>query len=86
MQASRIGLPHLEHGRIPISARLYNGLRWIDDIVPPCLGGSITDLSVADNCLFGRRWSQYALPSSESLVNIAHFHAIIIIASHAQEP
>ena len=24
----------------------------------PCIGGSITDLSVADNCLFGRRWRQ----------------------------
>ena len=24
----------------------------------PILGGSITDLSVADDCLFGRRWRQ----------------------------
>jgi hypothetical protein len=35
MQANRIGLPHLLHGRIPISARLYNGLSWTDDIMPP---------------------------------------------------
>ena len=35
MQANRIGLPHLEHGRIPISARLYSGFGWIDDIMLP---------------------------------------------------
>jgi len=59
MQANRIGLPYLEHGRIPISARLYSGFGWIDDIMLRLYwGGSITDLSVAGNCLFGRRWSQ----------------------------
>jgi hypothetical protein len=35
MQANRIGLPHLEHGRIPISARLYSGFSWIADIMLP---------------------------------------------------
>ena len=35
MQANRIGLPHLEHGRIPISARLPSGFGWIDDIMLP---------------------------------------------------
>ena len=35
MQANRIGLPHLEHGRIPISARLYSGFSRIDDIMLP---------------------------------------------------
>jgi hypothetical protein len=38
MQANRIGLPHLEHGRIPISARLCSGFGWIDDIMLPCVG------------------------------------------------
>ena len=33
MQANRIGLPHFEHGRIPISARLCSGFGWIDDIM-----------------------------------------------------
>lgn len=35
MQTSRIGLPHLKHGRIPISARLSSGFGWIDDICFP---------------------------------------------------
>jgi hypothetical protein len=35
MRANRIGLLHLEHGRIPISARLYSGFGWIDDIMLP---------------------------------------------------
>jgi len=39
----------------------------------PCIGGSITDLSVADNCLFadgdGASLTQYA---NAGLVNIAH--------------
>ena len=35
MQANRIGLPHLEHGRIPISARLCSGFGWVDDIMLP---------------------------------------------------
>jgi hypothetical protein len=30
MQASLIGLRHLEQARIPISARLYSGLGWAD--------------------------------------------------------
>jgi len=38
MQANRIGLPHLEHGRIPISARLCSGFSWVDDIMLPCIG------------------------------------------------
>jgi hypothetical protein len=32
MQANRMGLPHLEHGRIPISARLFSGFGWMDDM------------------------------------------------------
>jgi hypothetical protein len=35
MQTSRIGLPHLKHGRIPISARLCSGFGRIDDICAP---------------------------------------------------
>jgi hypothetical protein len=33
MQASRIGLRHLEHVRIPISARLNSGLGWTDGMM-----------------------------------------------------
>jgi hypothetical protein len=33
MQASRIGLWHLEHKRIPISARLYSGSGWTDGMM-----------------------------------------------------
>jgi len=33
MQASLIGLWHLEHARILISARLYNGLGWTDGMM-----------------------------------------------------
>ena len=50
MQANRIGLPHLEHGRIPISARLYSGFGWIDDIMRPLyLAGA---LPISDNPLW----------------------------------
>jgi hypothetical protein len=55
MQANRIGLPHLEHGRIPISARLNSGFGWIDDIMLPLDWAAALP---AENCLFGRRWSQ----------------------------
>jgi hypothetical protein len=53
MQASLIGLPHLEHGRIPISARLYIGLRWSDDIMLPSVGREHAALSVTDKCRYG---------------------------------
>lgn len=33
MQASLIGLRHLGHARIPISARLYIGLGWTDGMM-----------------------------------------------------
>jgi hypothetical protein len=33
MQASLIGLWHLEHARIPISARLYSGSGWTDGMM-----------------------------------------------------
>jgi hypothetical protein len=51
MQANLIGLPHLEHGRIPISARLNNGLGWMDDIDASLYwAGAFTELSVTDGC------------------------------------
>jgi hypothetical protein len=33
MQASLIGLWHLEHARIPTSALLYGGLGWTDGMM-----------------------------------------------------
>jgi len=53
MRASLMGLPHLEHGRIPISARLNIGLGWTDDIMLPSIGREHAALSVTDNCRYG---------------------------------
>ena len=47
MQANRIGLPHLEHGRIPISARLYSGFGWIDDIMLPLYWAGALPISLS---------------------------------------
>jgi hypothetical protein len=70
MQANRIGLPHLEHGRIPISARLYSGvgrimlpLYWAGAL--PISLSPITAYSDGD----GASLAQYA---NAALVNIAH--------------
>jgi hypothetical protein len=77
MQANRIGLPHLEHGRIPISARLYSGFGWIDDMMLPCSGGSFTDLSVADNCpIRGGDGASLAPNTNAGLVNIDHYRKL----------
>jgi hypothetical protein len=48
-----MGLPHLEHGRIPISARLNIGLGWTDDMMLPSVGREHAALSVTDNCRYG---------------------------------
>ena len=53
MRASLMGLPHLEHGRIPISARLNIGLGWTDDMMLPSIGREHAALSVTDNCRYG---------------------------------
>jgi hypothetical protein len=71
MQANRIGLPHLEHGRIPISARLYSGLSWIDDIIVlagalPISLSPITAYSDGDAASL----AQY---TNAGLVNIDHY-------------
>jgi hypothetical protein len=47
MQANRIGLPHSEHGRIPISARLCSGFGWIDDIVRPLYQAGALPISLS---------------------------------------
>ena len=47
MQANPIGLPHLEHGRIPISARLYSGFGWIDDIMLPLYWAGALPISLS---------------------------------------
>ena len=73
MQANRMGLPHLEHGRIPISARLYSGFGWIDDIMLRLywagalpISSPITAYSDGD----GASLTQYA---NAGLVNIDHY-------------
>jgi hypothetical protein len=53
MRASLMGLPHLEHGRIPISARLNIGLGWTDDMMLRSIGREHAALSVTDNCRYG---------------------------------
>jgi hypothetical protein len=74
MQANRIGLPHLVHGRIPISARLYNGLSWIDDIMLPLYwaGALPISLSPITACSDGDGTS-LALCTNTALVNIDHY-------------
>ena len=47
MQANRIGLPHLEHGRIPISARLDSGFGWMDDIMLPLYWAGALPISLS---------------------------------------
>lgn len=73
MQANPIGLPHLEHGRISISARQYSGFGWIDNIMLPLyLAGALliflspmTAYSDGDEASL----AQYA---NAGLVNINH--------------
>jgi hypothetical protein len=74
MQANRIGLPHLEHGRIPISARLYNGFRWTDDIMLPlCWAGALPiSLSPITACSDGDGAS-LAQCINTALVNFDHY-------------
>jgi hypothetical protein len=49
MQASLIGLRHLEQARIPISARLYSGLGWADGTMLALDQAGSAKLSVTDN-------------------------------------
>jgi hypothetical protein len=73
MQANRIGLPHLEHGRIPISARLYSGVGRIDDIMLPLYWAGALPISLSPITAYsdgdGASLAQYA---NAALVNIAH--------------
>jgi hypothetical protein len=74
MQANRIGLPHLEHGRIPISARLYSGFGWIDDIMRPLYLAGALPISLSPITAYsdgdGASLAQYA---NAGLVNIDHY-------------
>ena len=74
MQANRIGLPHLEHGRIPISARLYSGFGWIDDIMLPLYWAGALPISLSPITAYsdgdGASLAQYA---NAGLVNIDHY-------------
>jgi hypothetical protein len=73
MQANRIGLPHLEHGRIPISARLCSGFSWIDDNMLPLYWAGALPISLSPITAYsdgdGASLAQYA---NAALVNIAH--------------
>jgi len=84
MEANRIGLPQLEQGRIPISARLYNGFSCIDDIMLPLLGGSITDLSVAEELPVRTAIEPSCSSEIGGAGQYSSLHAIIFIASYAQ--
>ena len=74
MQANRIGLPHLEHGRIPISARLYSGFGWIDDIMLPLYWAGALPISLSPITAYsdgdGANLAQYI---STRLINIDHY-------------
>jgi hypothetical protein len=60
MRANRIGLLHLEHGRIPISARLYSGFGWIDDIMLPLYWAGALPISLSPITAYaGLRSSQF---------------------------
>jgi hypothetical protein len=76
MQVNRIGLPHFEQGRIPISARLCNGFRCIDDIMLPLYwpGALPISLSPKTACSDGHDGDGTSMPLrfAESVVNIAH--------------
>lgn len=74
MQANCIGFLHLEHGRIPTSARLYSGFGWIDDIMLPCIGREHLPISQSPiTAYFGRRWSHSCPITNAGLVNIDHY-------------
>jgi len=74
MQANRMGLPHLEHGRIPISARLYSGFSWIDDIMLPLYRAGALPISLSPITTYsdgdGGSIAQY---TNAGLVNIDHY-------------
>ena len=74
MQANRIGLPHLGHGRIPISARLCSGVGRIDDIMLPLYWAGALPISQSPMTACsdgdGANLAQY---TSTRLVNIAHY-------------
>ena len=78
MQASRIGLPHLEHGRIPISARLCNGFRWTDDIMLPLCWAGALPISLSPIAAYsdgdGATLAQCTNPA---LVNIDHYWNLV---------
>jgi hypothetical protein len=74
MQANRIGLPHLEHGRIPISARLCSGFGWIDDIMLPLYWAGALPISLSPITAYsdgdGASLAQY---TKAGLVKIDHY-------------
>jgi hypothetical protein len=74
MQANRIGLPHLEHGRIPISARLYSGFGWIDDIMLPLYWAGAFPISLSPITAYSDDGGASLAPNTNAgLVNIDHY-------------
>ena len=74
MQANRIGLPHLEHGRIPISARLYSGFGWIDDIMLPLYRAGALPISLSPITAYSDGDGASLAPNTNAgLVNIDHY-------------
>lgn len=80
MQANRIGLPHFEQGRIPISARLCNGFRCKDDIMLPLYWAGALPISLSPKtaCSDGDGVSMLFRVRG-ALVNIAHFTQLYLL-------
>jgi len=75
MQANPIGLPHLEHGRIPISARLYRWI-WLDRCHDASLlwAGALPISLSPITALFGGGDGATVAPNTNAgLVNIDHY-------------
>ena len=70
MRSSIILVRQFEQRRCSISVK-----DWGDKgtMLPLYRAGALPNLSVADNCLFGRRWSQFAQYTGARLVNIDHY-------------
>lgn len=72
-----MGLPHLEHARIPISARLYNGVRSVVGMMLAFNQGGSAVLSVTGNCRQGAVMEISMLSQAlEVVVTIAHIRNI----------
>jgi len=70
MRSSIIRVRQFEQRRRSI---LVKGCGDEGTMLPLDRAGALPNLSVADNCLFGRRWSEFAQYTGARLVNIDHY-------------